>query len=471
MKNWLHWLLDKEFLRKIGVLAIPIASQEVLTTLLQFIDSIMVSYIDTASKTESGESIAIASVTFAGNNFFLFILLLVGITSGISIFTAQLWGNKDINKCKKSVGASLLSSIISSLFFLIPTFLFAEDFVRFFTTNEDVIKLGSSYLKIILFAYPFMAVTFSLSSSLKSIANVKLPITISIIGVLTNTVLNYLLIFGNFGAPKLGVQGAAIATVVAKILESFLLISSIYLLKNPIRALSFNDYFTYPKGFIKKLYKTTLPVVGNEMGWALGIFMYNKIYALRGTDAASAFAISDRVSFLFLVGFIGTASATAILIGNTIGANKINEAKEQGKRIIILAPLMALAVSLITIISAPIWSTHIFHITTGAVQKEITLLIIATAIIYPFKIINLHGVNGILRSGGDTHFSMFTDIGCLWGIGVPIGYISAVVFKMPVYWVYLLIGLEEIIKSIIIIIRIKKDKWLHRVTENSVEVK
>lgn len=459
----LKWLFDKTFMKKMSVLAIPIAIQEVLTTFLQFIDNIMVSYINTADKTESGESIAIAAVSFAGSNFFLFILLMVGITSGVSIFTAQYWGDRDLENTRKTVGFSLLCSVGGALLFAIPSVIFAEQFISFFTENDAVISMGATYLKIICISYFFTAITFSLSSSLKSIANIKTPIIVSFIGFGLNTVLNYLLIFGKMGLPQMGVAGAATATVIAKVVESLILISVLYIQKSPLVTTNFIEYFTYPQGFIPKIVKTTLPVVGNEMGWALGIFVYNKIYASLGTDSATAFSIAERVSFLFMVAFIGTSVATATLMGNTIGKNDLEEAQDNSKRIMIFAAGGAVLVGAVCALMAPYWAGSIFHVQTDVMRETITILIICTAITLPFKVVNMHGVNGLMRSGGDTTFSMFVDIGCLWLVGVPIAVVSAVVLKMPVHWVYLLIGIEEILKSFIVLKRVHSGRWINRV--------
>lgn len=464
----LQWLFDKEFLRKIGVLAIPIALQEVLTTALQFIDNIMVSYIDTAAKTDSGESIAIASVSFAGQNFFLFILLMVGITSGISIFTAQYWGDKDLKNTRKTAAISLLGSLGGALLFTIPTFFFADQFISFFSSDTNVITMGGSYLRIVTWVYLFTGITFSLSASLKSITDVKTPIFVAIFSVALNTVLNWILIFGKWGFPELGVNGAALATLISGIVGCITLIITMLIRKSPLVTTNIKEYLYYPSGFIPRMVKTTLPVIGNEMGWALGIFFYNKIFAILGTDSATAFSIAERVAFLFMVAFIGTSAATATLMGNTIGENSLEEAKENSKRILYLAGGSAILIGLICALSSPLWATHIFKVETKIMENIITTLIICTAITLPFKVINMHGVNGLMRSGGDTHFSMYVDIGCLWLIGAPLAILSAVVFDLEVYWVYLIIGIEEIIKSFIVIRRVTSGKWINRlVSEES----
>lgn len=464
----LKWLFDKTFLQKLGALAIPIALQEVLTTALQFIDNIMVSYIDTSSKTESGESIAIAAVSFAGQNFFLFILLMVGITSGISIFTAQHWGDKDLVNTRKTAAFSLFGAIGGALIFTIPTLFFADQFIHFFSSDPSVIKLGGDYLRILCWVYLFTGITFSLSASLKSITDVKTPIAVAIFSVALNTLLNWLFIFGKWGFPAMGVNGAALATLISGVVGCITLIAAMIFRKSPLVTTKIGEYLTYPTGFIPKMIKTTMPVIGNEMGWALGIFFYNKIFALLGTDEATAFSIAERVAFLFMVAFIGTSAATATLMGNTIGENSLKEAQENSKRVLYLAGGSAAIIGLICALSSPLWASAVFKIETVAMQQIITALIICTAITLPFKVINMHGVNGLMRSGGDTHFSMYVDIGCLWLIGAPLAIVSAVLFKMPVYWVYLIIGIEEIVKSVIVIRRVHSGRWINRlVSDNS----
>ncbi|MGM0443000.1 MAG: MATE family efflux transporter [Fibrobacterota bacterium] len=462
----LSWLFDKPFLKRIGALAIPIALQELFVTLLQFVDTVMVSHIVTDARTEAGESIAIAAVSFAGNNLFLFILLLVGITSGLSIFSAQYWGAGDAHNARKTLGLSMLGAAGAAFIFAVPSFIFAEEFIRFFSTEPEVVRMGALYLRILVFSYICTGLTFSISSVLKSITDVKTPIIISSGAVILNTGLNYLLIFGKFGAPELGVAGAAIGTLIAKSLETAVLIGSLYLRRSPLASTNWRDYFVYPAGFVIRKVRTTLPVVGNEMGWALGVFVYNKIYATVGTDAAMSFTLAERVSFLFMVIFIGTSAATATLSGNTIGRGDLKQAQDDSGRILILFTGIGIILGLLCILSAPLWTAHVFQIETEHMRQVINALIISTAVILPFKVINIHGVNGLMRSGGDTTFSMFVDILSLWGIGVPLGIISAIVFGLPLWAVYLIIGTEEVAKAVVVINRVRTGRWINRVIEN-----
>jgi len=201
------------------------------------------------------------------------------------------------------------------------------------------------------------------------------------------------------------------------------------------------------------------------MGWAMGIFAYNKVYATLGTDAAMSFSLAERVAFLFLVAFIGTSAATATLIGNTIGKGNLEEAQENSKRIMIFAGGGAVLFAIVSGLSAPLWTAHVFNIETDVMRQTINALIICTAILLPFKVINMHGVNGLMRSGGDTHFSMYVDIGTLWLIGVPIAIVSATVFHLPLHVIYLLIGIEELVKAGIVLNRVHSGKWINRVIE------
>lgn len=330
-----------------------------------------------------------------------------------------------------------------------------------FSKDRDVIILANDYMRVILFSYVVTAVSFAYSFSLRSIGEVKTPLVVSIIALGTNTVLNYLLIYGKLGFPEMGVAGAAVATVIARCLELAILLFSVYS-KNKVLAASLSELFAPSGYFIKQFFKVTLPVILNESMWGLGMTLYAIAFARMGTDAFASTNISGTVEKIVWVIFFGVGNACAVMIGNKIGSGDKDEVFLYAKRFAIIGPAAALVMGFIVILLSP-WMLLPYKVSPQVLHYAQYNLIAFCLFIWA-KVFNYINVVGILRSGGDTTFCLLLDTGGVWLIGIPIAFIGGLVLHLPIYIVYGLVQIEEIVKLIIGIPRLVSKKWINDLT-------
>jgi putative MATE family efflux protein len=445
----LAFFLDKQFLRTTLAIAVPMAIQQFLIAGLNMVDVVMVGQLGEAS---------IAALGLANQVFFLLILFLFGVTSGMAIFTAQFWGKGDEESIRNVLGICLMVALSVGTLFTLAATLIPERVLSFYTEDKEVIALGASYLRIVGFSYLFMAVTTSYIAILRSITLVNMTVAVSAIALVLKTGLGYLLIFGIGGFPALGVRGAAIGTTVGWIFECIFLLVLIYVMKTPLAANPFT-FFRFNRIFLNKVLKTAMPAAANEVFWSLGITLYNAVYARIGTDAIASVQINVTVEEIAFVFFIGLGNACAIMVGNKIGENQKDIAIEYGRRFTILTVLIAILVGgFILLIRTPVVS--LYAITPQAAENARRLMTIFAYTAW-LKAINFTLFVGALRAGGDTRFAMFMELFSIWVIGVPAALIGGFVLHLPVYGVYLMVLLEELVKVFILVHRYLSLKWIH----------
>lgn len=444
---------DKKFFKTMIVLALPIVAQNLILSSLNLVDNIIIGGLNAT---------AIAAVGLANQYFFLLNLVLFGISSGSSIFIAQFWGNKDIKNIKRVLGLSLITGVSTAFIFTVFGLAYPKQILNIFSKDINVINMGSDYLKIIVFSYVLSAVTFAYSFAMRSIRQVKAPMYVSGIALGINTFLNYSLIYGMFGLPRLGIRGSAIGTLIARTIEMSLILLIVYKNKFPIAA-SFKELLDLPKEFVKRFYWTVSPVIFNESVWAVGVSVYSAIYAHMGTDAIASTTISSTVERIIWVIFLGLGNACAIMIGNKIGEGKEEEIFTYAKRFIILIPISAAVMGVIVYFISPVFLIpyNISPVVLGYARKNL----IVFSIFLAFRAFNFTSIVGILRSGGDTIFSLFIDLGGVWLVGVPLAYLGGIVLKLPIYYVYAMASCEELFKVIFGLPRILSKKWINNLTK------
>ncbi len=439
---------DRRFFAVFFKIAIPITIQQFVTSFTNLLDVLMVGQL--------GET-AIAALGLSNQVFFLLIIIIFGINSGSAIFTAQYWGKKDIYNLRRVMGIGLTLSSAVAIFFTIVAIFFSKQVLGIYTEDVAVINLGSQYLRIVGFSYLFTSVSTSFVAVLRSSENVRLPMTVTIITLSLNMLLNYLLIFGNFGFPKMGVAGAALGTAISRSLECFLIIFFSYRLRTAAAARL--QELKYSLAFLKKVLTTSLPAAINEFFWSLGITTYNAVYAHIGTGAIAAININSTIENMSFVIFIGMANACAIMIGNQIGAGNEHLAFGYGKRFLILGVSTAFLMGILVILLRPSLLS-LYNIQAESYTFALKILLIYGLTMW-IRVSNIILFIGILRSGGDTRFALLLEMSSIWLIGVPAAFIGAFVLDWPVYGVYTLVLLEEIAKLIIVIPRYLSRKWIH----------
>ena len=430
-------------------IAVPVAFQQLITAGLNMIDVLMVGQL--------GET-SVAALGLANQIFFLLILFLFGVTSGMSIFTAQFWGKGDTEQIRHVLGICLTVAVsVAALFSLAAVFL-PERLMSFYTEDAEVIKLGSDYLRIVGLSYIFTAISISYISVLRSITQVALTVIAAVLALALKTLIAYMLIFGIAGLPALGVRGAAIGTCFGWIFEAVLLVVFVYVRKTPLAAHPFS-LFRFNRPFLLNVLKTSMPAAVNEVLWSFGITTYNAVYARIGTDAIAAVNINATIEELVFVLFIGLGNACSVLVGNKIGAGERDLAFEYGRRFTILGVVIALAGGMIVLaLREPV--IGLYQISPSAADNLRGLMLVFALSAW-LRMFNFILFIGALRAGGDTRYAMFTELFSVWVIGVPSALIGGFVLHLPVYWVYAMVLLEEAVKAIIIFRRYLSRKWIH----------
>jgi putative MATE family efflux protein len=442
-----------DFYRRLFKLALPIALQNLVMSSLNMVGGVMIGQL--------GET-SVAAVALANQIFFLLNLFLFGVNSGAAMFTAQLWGKHDTPNIRKVLGLAIFMGLTVGLTFLGITELIPETVLGLYTQDAAVIALGSQYLRLFGPACLFVAVTFSYASVLRSIGDIRVPIAVSIGALALNILLSYVLIFGYLGLPALGVSGAALAVLISRSCECAVLVLTTYLRQSPAAA-NLKEMLSLDFSFVGKVLKPVLPVALNEILWSLGITTYNGIYAHIGTEAIAAMNIASTFDGLALVAFIGIGNACAILIGNQIGAGEEQEAQRSGGRTLTLAAGGAIVVGGLVILgSGPVLSLYKVSPEVIAYARQILTLI---ASFLWLRMMNLVIFIGILRSGGDTRFGLVLDGFIIWLVGVPLTWVGAFVFHLPIQWVYMLTMSEEATKWGLGLWRYFSKKWIHNLTQ------
>src|SRR5690606_10301762 len=337
-------LRDKCFIRRTFAITILIVLQNLLNNMVNLVDTLMIGQL--------GET-SIAAVGLANKLFFVYALLMFGVSSGSSILSAQYWGKRELINIKRVLKVSLLIGVGVSMRFVIPGFFFPDSVMSIFTPREGTISERSRYPASIVFSYPLTAVTMTYVSVLRSMNYVKLPIIITTVSIVINVVLNYGLIYGNMGFPKMGVAGAALATLIARIAEFIVLLFLVYRHKAGDGKLGDFVHQKYEKAkeqgrkfihkaFLKKYFGTATPVILNEFMWGLGVTMYSLVYGRMGDAATASITITNTVEQVALVFFFGICHAAAVLLGNELGSDELEKAEEHAKNYMAMMFILSL---------------------------------------------------------------------------------------------------------------------------------
>lgn len=451
-----NMIKDKNFFSILFSVGIPIVIQNLISSSLNLLDIIMIGQL--------GE-LSIGAVGLGNQLFFIFILLLFGTNSGGSIFISQFWGKKDLKSIHKTVGVSLTISLIASIIFSILSIIFPKNILGLFSKDIELITLGTSYMKIIGWSYILTACTFTFALASRAVEDSMLPMIASIISLITNTILNFILIFGMFGFPTLGVKGAAIATTVSRIVEFSIVFGKILFTNHPLKS-KLKDYFSYSKSFANKILKKSFPVILNELFWSIGVSLYIAAYARAGTEAYASVQIAQTIDKVFSVLSFGIGSAASVMIGNLLGKNQINKAILYSRYLNILTVFIGIILAILIVITAPILAN--FYNVSDTVRTNAIYIMYVIAIYMVLRMSNTLQIIGTLRGGGDTTFTLIMELTSVYLVGVPMAFLSTTVWHLPIYICVALVSLEELTKAIIGFIRLLSNKWANNIVDDMV---
>lgn len=448
------FLSDQDFYKTFFKLAIPVTIQYFVTASLNLVDNIMVGRLG---------AVELASVGLANQVYFLLLLFLLGVSGGASIFTAQFWGKRDLKNIHRILGLSLMISGAAALFFFMISIFNSQTILKFFSDDRRVIEQGAEYLRITSFTYLLTAITGCYCAVLRSVGEVKLPMRANVIAILSNTFLNYLFIFGNFGLPKMGVAGAAIATLISRVIETVLLLAASHRQQFIISS-KLSEMFIIPADLVKRFVNTTSIVVTKDFIWALGMVLYMAVYAKMGTDVVASINIVTTIRQLMAVLFNGIASACLVMVGNQIGAGDYPKAFQYSKRFLTITMMVSLLMALLTALGSSLLLSP-YNI-SAAVFKQAQAVLYTLALYMPITVINMVAIIGVFRSGGDVTFCLTMDLVAVYLIGMPLGIMGQAVWHLPIQGVFALFSSQEIFKFILCIKRFISKRWINNLVHD-----
>jgi putative MATE family efflux protein len=438
---------DRHFYKRLFAISLPIVLQQLLTSSLQLIDNLMVG--------DLGE-LAIGSVSVVNQLYFVIILITFGALGGAGIFTAQYFGSKEEEKLKQTFRFKLITALILVVLSIVVFSVLGEYLIGFFTDNQVTIAGGMDYLNIVKWSMLPWAFSIAISTTFREIGTTKPLLWITLGAIITNTVLNYLLIFGNFGFPNLGIEGAAYATLASRVVE-FLLMFVLLIRKGKIFNTKIKDVFKIDALILKAIFIMALPLLLNEFFWSMGQTMFLQSYSTRGDSALAAMNITNAISQLVFVTFGGIGTGIAVMVGNTLGMNQLEVAKDNAKKVIAFAVAFAFVTGMMLFVLS-FFILDLYDI-TETTKRIAQYNIRINAIFIPVFSFNV-SMYFTLRAGGDTRSTMLMDSGYMWVVQVPLIFLLARVTNLNVIMLFLIVQLLELPKSVFALSRYRKENWV-----------
>ena len=453
---------DKAFYRMVLAIAVPVMVQSGITQFVSLLDNLMVGRIGTEE---------FGGVAIANQLIFVFNLCIFGGLSGAGIFSAQYSGKNDVDGMRHVLRFKLYFVIAASVLGILILHFFGSPLISLFlhegSEEGDLVKtlnFGLDYLKIMLIGLPLYAVSQCYASSLKETGETFIPMIGSGTAVLVNLAFNYILIFGKFGFPVMGVKGAAIATVLSRVVE--LAIIAIWAHTHTKRFGFFSKLyssFRVPKALTFDIIKKGSPLMFNELLWSMGMSTLTACYSMRGLATVNALNISSTVSNLFNVVFMAIGSSIAIIVGNLLGAGKFEEARDTDRKIITMSVLGCFIFGSLLAVSAK-YIPNLYE-TTDEVKSLATSFLLICAVSMPFNAFT-HGCYFTLRSGGQTKITMAFDSCFVWVICIPLAYCLANFTSIPIIPMFIICTATELIKCVIGYFFVKSDRWVKNIVNN-----
>ncbi|MDR3121531.1 MAG: MATE family efflux transporter [Clostridiales bacterium] len=442
---------DKSFYRWLLTLAVPTSLQALVMFGVNVTDSVMVGGLGEAS---------IAGVAIANQFSFLYLITCFGIGGGMGVLTAQFWGKQDTDAINAGLSIILkIATAFGMVFFLLSLFI-PDRIMGIYTVDADVIREGASYMRILSFSYLCMGLSTMVISTLRSVGVVKLGLLTNCIALLLNVLLNWIFIYGNLGAPRMGAAGAALATLVCRIVE--ILIIALYLMRSDER-LRFQPHMLlrWDSGIFHNYLKNGVPVIVSDVLLGIGGNMLSVVLGRMGAAVMSASAIANVIYQLTAVFLMGVSGASGVITGNTVGAGEVEKTKAYSKTFLSMSFLVSIA-SIICIQLVRGFAFQFYDITpeTHQIANE---LLDTLSVLTIFMTTGQILTKGILRAGGDTKFLMIADVLFLWLVSVPLGFVAGLVLHWPPFVVYFCLRIDEVIKSVWCLRRFFSWKWIRDV--------
>lgn len=439
--------------RKMLGIALPMALEGLASAGGDLADSLMVASL--------GER-AVSAVGLGTQLFFVHLMLVYGFTGGASTFMAQFYGVRDMRGIKKTLAMAVSVSVLVGSVLLLIMHCMPQRVMGLFTNITPVQKLGASYILYRSPALLISGIVLPVIMALKAMQQVRTAVTISLSAVALNVWLNYVLIFGHLGFPAMGVRGAALATLLATLAELILLFAVLRVRRSELTS-RFGDYLHWTKPHFLEVIRNSVPTTINEMMWSMGTSSYNAAYGRISTSAMAAASAADIVAHVFTKTIYACGDAALVIVGELLGQNQKEEAWDASGRLLRICILMGIiGGGLLAALAIPVSALFGF---TEEGTRSLRLILFIYAAAMPLKVYNASIITGVLRSGGDVRFAMVTEVSTIWLIGVPVVFLCALAFRLPVYLVVLAVQMEDVVKGIIITRRYRSRKWMNNKVE------
>lgn len=441
------------FYSQIFKLVLPIVIQNLLSAAVSSADVVMLNYVGQSS---------ISAVSLASQYASVLFMVFYGLGTGATMLCAQYYGKGDLRAIQVVEGIALRFSLIIAAAFAGMAVFFPETMMRLFTNDSELITIGASYLRYMSISYLCWGVTEVYLAVLRSIGRVAVSTAMNVLAFSLNIILNAVFIFGLFGAPKLGAMGVAIATSASRLIElaACFVVSA---LSKDIK-LDFKYLFVKNKPLFSDFTKLSLPALGNDISWSVAFSMYSVIIGHLGTDAVAANSFVVVVRNFGTILCFGMASAGGILLGNIIGENKMEEAREGAKKLMKLTVITGAIGGLIVLAATPLVLMYA-ELSKQAMHYLKYMLLINTYYVMGAAV-NTTLIAGVFRAGGDSRFGFICDTIDMWVYAVPLGFLAAFALKLPVMWVYFLLCTDEFVKWPWVIKHYRSGKWLNNITRD-----
>lgn len=456
MKLLNKFIGDRQFYKKVAVIALPVLVQNIITNFVSLVDNIMVGQIGTEQ---------MSGVAIVNQLIFVFNICIFGGISGAGIFTAQYHGSGDHKGVRDTFRAKILICLAVTLIASGVLFFFNTELISLFLHQseegldlEKTLYFAKDYIYIMLLQLLPFALTQAYAGTLRETGQTVVPMCAGIAAFVTNISLNYVLIFGKLGAPVLGVQGAAIATVIARFVECIVIILWTHTHKDKCKFIK-GTYrsFKIPKHLVKQIATKGAPLMLNEVMWSLGTTMLVQCYSVRGLEAVSAMNISSTVSNLFFCAFFALGSAVSIIVGQLLGAGELKRAVDEDRKLIALAVAVCVVVGAALAVTAPLFPA--VYNTTDTIKALATSFLRVAAVLMPLNAF-VHMSYFTLRSGGKTIITFLFDSVFVWGVSIPVAFVLSRFTGLPVLELYIIVQALEFIKAVIGFIMLKNKLWV-----------
>ena len=443
-----HWM-------KVLSILIPVTVQHMLSFGLNIVDTLMIGRVGTDE---------LAAVGAANQIYSLFFMICFGLLTGGGVFIAQFWGARDIPSIRKTQGLIYKYVIILCIVVTILIELFPAKLIGLFIREQPVIQLGVQYFRIVALSYVFTALSFCMSFSSRCIQRLRYPTLINALAILINTGFNYILIYGKFGFPAMSVQGAAIATLIARVIEFTLMV--LYIYKAPAHPLAgkLSELSGYTKEFRNRVIRTAGPILLSDGAFGVGTSMFLSGFGLIGSVAVAAYQVVNIIGEFCQSMFYGLGNASAVVLGEKLGMGDVAGADKDAKGFLWFGLIMGAVITVLLLLINPLvpgWYDFDAE-TTAVLIPALTV----SAITVSGRALTYLLICGVLRSGGDTTYAMYVDIAWTWAFGIPAMFIGIIFFDFNLWQALLVRYLSESVKAIQFYFRYRTKIWQKVLTED-----